>query len=216
MKIEIKNVNKVINKVEILKDVSANLESGKIYGFVGINGSGKTMLMRCICGLILPSLGEVSIDGEIIGKDIDFPRSVGVLIENPGIIPYYNGFENLKEISSIKGKVSDDRIREVLEEVGLDPDDKRKVRKYSLGMKQKLGIALAFLENPDLIIIDEPYNALDTASREKLTKMIMNAKNRGALVIVSCHDQNIIDNIADEIVEIENGEIINVKTAIVQ
>lgn len=209
MKIEIKNVSKTINNNEILKNISMSMESGNVYGFVGINGSGKTMLMRAISGLILPTFGEITIDNEILGKDIDFPRSIGVLIENPGLINYYNAFENIYEITSIKSIVDKNRINEVLCEVGLDPNDKKKVKKFSLGMKQKLGIALAFVENPDLIILDEPYNALDSKSREKLTKMILDAKNRGALVILSCHDQNIINNVADHIIEIENGEIIN-------
>lgn len=161
MKIELINASKIIKKVKILDSINLTLDSGKIYGLKGKNGSGKTMIMRLICGLIKPTDGKVVIDGEELGKDIAFPRSVGVLIENPSFISEYTGAENLAMLASIKNSIGKDEINDVLTKVGLDPCDKRTYRKYSLGMKQRLGIAAAIMEKPDIVILDEPINALD-------------------------------------------------------
>ncbi|MFQ7393760.1 MAG: ATP-binding cassette domain-containing protein [Lachnospira eligens] len=154
------NENVSILKGTYSDDVSLRMESGKIYGFRGKNGSGKTMLMRAIAGLIKVT-GTVDIDGRILGKDEMFPPSIGILIENPSFISNYTGFENLKTLASIRERIDDDKIRQTLTEVGLEPDDKRTFKKYSLGMKQRLGIAAAIMEDPDIIILDEPINALD-------------------------------------------------------
>ena len=155
--IEIKNLNKKIKGAEVLKDINLHLEGGKVYGLKGKNGSGKTMLMRAVCGLILPTGGSITINGEQLGKQISFPRSVGILIENPSFIPGYTGLKNLSVLAAIQKRVGEDEIRETLEKIGLDPDDKRTYRKYSLGMKQRLGIAAAVMENPD---IEEPGAAV--------------------------------------------------------
>ena len=160
MYIELKNVSKKIKGIDILDDVSLRMESGKIYGFRGKNGSGKTMLMRAIAGLIKVT-GTVDINGKILGKDEMFPPSIGILIENPSFISNYTGFENLKTLASIRERIDDNKIRQTLTEVGLEPDDKRTFKKYSLGMKQRLGIAAAIMEDPDIIILDEPTAALD-------------------------------------------------------
>ena len=170
MYLEVKNLSKTISKAQILKDITLSMERGRIYGLRGKNGSGKTMLMRSICGLILPTSGQVIIDGEILGKDISFPRSIGALIENPGFVSNYSGYKNLEILASIQNKVGEKEIKSVMEELGLDPEDKKKFRKYSLGMKQKLGIAAAVMENPDMIILDEPINALD----EKTVSVVKN------------------------------------------
>ena len=182
---------------------------GKVYGLRGKNGSGKTMLMRAICGLITPDSGIIDIDGKILGKDISFPESIGVLIENPAFIGNYTGFKNLKVLASIQNRIGDEQIRKALEDIGLDPDDKRTYRKYSLGMKQKLGIAAAVMENPDIIILDEPINALDEVSVEKVHDILEEQKKRGAVIIIACHDKEELDQLSDEIIEISDGRIIN-------
>lgn len=209
MYIKIENVNKSIKKAEILKDINLFFEGGKVYGLKGKNGSGKTMLMRAICGLITPDSGTIDINGKILGKDISFPESIGVLIENPAFISNYTGFKNLKVLSSIQGKIGDEDIRKALEEIGLDPDDKRTFKKYSLGMKQKLGIAAAIMEKPDIVILDEPINALDEASVENVRSILAKQKERGAIIIIACHDKGELEELSDEIIEISDGKIVN-------
>ena len=189
MYIKITDVNKTIKKAPILRDINLEFTGGKVYGLRGKNGSGKTMLMRAICGLITPDSGIIDIDGKILGKDISFPESIGVLIENPAFIGNYTGFKNLKVLASIQNRIGDEQIRKALEDIGLDPDDKRTYRKYSLGMKQKLGIAAAVMENPDIIILDEPINALDEVSVEKVHDILEEQKKRGAVIIIACHDK---------------------------
>lgn len=206
--IELKNVTKVIKKHEVLKDISIHMESGKIYGFQGENGSGKTMLMRAICGLINVSTGSVDINGEILGEDIDFPKSLGVLIEHPGFIPSYTAFKNLKYLAEIKKIITNEDIRATLQLVGLNPDDNKKVRAYSLGMKQKLGIAAAIMENPELIILDEPFNGLDEASVVNLNQILADLKTDNRLIVISCHDRDKLNSLSDEIYRIDNGQVI--------
>ena len=197
MYIELKNVSKKIKGIDILDDVSLRMESGKIYGFRGKNGSGKTMLMR----------GTVDIDGKILGKDEMFPPSIGILIENPSFISNYTGFENLKTLASIRERIDDNKIRQTLTEVGLEPDDKRTFKKYSLGMKQRLGIAAAIMEDPDIIILDEPINALDDSGTEQVRQILMKHKQKGALIIIACHDADELEFLSDEIIEIAEGKI---------
>ena len=209
MYIKITDVNKTIKKAPILRDINVEFTGGKVYGLRGKNGSGKTMLMRAICGLITPDSGIIDIDGKILGKDISFPASIGVLIENPAFIGNYTGLKNLKVLASIQNRIGDEQIRKALEDIGLDPDDKRTYRKYSLGMKQKLGIAAAVMENPDIIILDEPINALDDVSVEKVHDILEEQKKRGAVIIIACHDKEELDQLSDEIIEISDGRIIN-------
>ena len=209
MYIKITDVNKTIKKAPILRDINLEFTGGKVYGLRGKNGSGKTMLMRAICGLITPDSGIIDIDGKILGKDISFPESIGVLIENPSFIGNYTGFKNLKVLASIQNRIGDEQIRKALEDIGLDPDDKRTYRKYSLGMKQKLGIAAAVRKNPDIIILDEPINALDDVSVEKVHDILEEQKKRGAVIIIACHDKEELDQLSDEIIEISDGRIIN-------
>ena len=209
MYIKITDVNKTIKKAPILRDINLEFTGGKVYGLRGKNGSGKTMLMRAICGLITPDSGIIDINGKILGKDISFPESIGVLIENPAFIGNYTGFKNLKVLASIQNRIGDEQIRKALEDIGLDPDDKRTYRKYSLGMKQKLGIAAAVMENPDIIILDEPINALDDVSVEKVHDILEEQKKRGAVIIIACHDKEELDQLSDGIIEISDGRIIN-------
>lgn len=215
MKIEVHNYEKTVSSNTLLKNVNMTLSGGSIYGFQGKNGSGKTMLMRAISGLILPTSGYVEIDGKRIGRDIDFPQDIGVLIENPGFIGSYSGFKNLKLLASLKNKVSDERISELMKQFSLDPNDDKKFRKYSLGMKQKLGIIAAVMEDPELIILDEPFNALDEKSCEILNEMLNKLKADNKIIIIACHDKEELFSIADTIYVIENGEVkrtIDVKT----
>jgi len=209
MKIEIKNLTKVLGGNTVVDNVNITMESGTVYGLCGYNGCGKTMLMRLIAGLIIPTKGSVSYDGKTLGKELDFPPSIGILIENPAFLDSRSGFENLKLLASIKGKVDKKTIASSIRKVGLDPDDKKKFRKYSLGMKQRLGIASAIMESPDLIILDEPTNALDSNGVELTQKLIRKECERGALVIMTCHDREILENVCDVIYTIEHGKIID-------
>ena len=207
MSIEVNKLTKKIGSATVLSDVSVKMENGKIYGLKGKNGSGKTMLMRAISGLISPTEGEVIIDGKVLGKDMSFPQSIGVLIENPAFLPTYSGFDNLKMIASIKNIISDDEIKSVITRVGLNPEDKKKYKKYSLGMKQKLGIACAIMEKPDIIILDEPVNAVDEEGLRIIREVLDELKKEGKIIILACHDKEELFFLSDEIIEIENGVI---------
>ena len=208
MKIEVKDYTKIIKGITILDDINITFESGKCYGLKGKNGSGKTMLMRAVSGLITATKGAVVIDGETLGKEISFPRSIGFLIENPAFIANYTGYKNLELLACIQNRIEKEEIQKTMEDVGLEPDDKRKYRKYSLGMKQKLGIASAFMEKPDIIILDEPINAIDEAGVIKVKKMIQEAKSRGAVIITACHDAEELQELSDEIIQIAEGRIV--------
>ena len=206
--IEIKHLTKKFKDATVLDDISINFDSGKIYGLRGKNGSGKTMLMRAICGLIIPTSGEIIIDGEVLHKDIAFPRSIGALIENPSFLPNCSGFKNLSLLNKLNNKAADDEIVQVLSDVALDPYDKKPYRKYSLGMKQKLGIANAILGAPDVIILDEPINALDVETVEVIKKLLIGLKNADKTIIVACHDKEELEYLSDIIYEIKEGKIV--------
>ena len=198
---------KSFKSAEVLKNINLTLESGKVIGLKGKNGSGKTMLMRAISGLILPTSGKVYINDKELGRQISFPPSIGILIENPSFISNYTGFKNLKILASIQNRISDDEIRDAIRKVGLDPDDKRTFKKYSLGMKQRLGIAAAIMERPDIVILDEPINALDEAGAGLIKGLIDELKANGSLIIIACHDTEELNYLSDEIYEIYDGEI---------
>jgi ABC-2 type transport system ATP-binding protein len=183
------------------------MQSGRIYGFQGINVSGKTMLMLLIFGLILPTSGTIHIDGRLLGKEITFPDSIGLFLENPAFLDSYSGFDNLKMLAGIQNKVGDEQIRETLTAVGLGHAGKKKYRKYSLGMKQRLGIAAAIVESPDIVIMDEPTNSLDTDGVELVKTILTAQRERGALVIISCHDSAILRAMSDEILLLESGHV---------
>ena len=205
--IQLTDVVKDIKGKRIIDHVSLQMESGKISGLKGVNGSGKTMLMRLIAGLITPTSGSILINGKRLGKDITFPESIGILIENPAFLDAYSGFDNLKMLASIQKKITDDHIRETLSLVGLDPYDKKKYRKYSLGMKQRLGIAAAVMEDPDIVILDEPTNALDSDGVAMLKEILKRQKERNALVVISCHDLDTLKELSDEIFLMESGAL---------
>ena len=214
MKVELKNVSKRLNDVTVLEDISLTLEAGTIYGLKGKNGCGKTMLMRMMAGVIYPTSGTVSIDGEILHKDIATPRSIGVLIENPVFLPGYTGQRNLELLAGLTGKADRTQIAKTMSRVGLDPNDKRTYRKYSLGMKQRLGIACALMECPDLILLDEPINAIDEKGVPKIWEALQEEKQRGALIVLACHDTEELTSLADQIITIEEGKICGISSQI--
>lgn len=205
--IVVNEVSKSIYGVPIINSVSMILVSGNVYGFQGINGSGKTMLMRLICGLIYPTKGEIVIDGKRLGKEITFPQSVGLLLENPAFLDSYTGFENLEMLASIKNIITREEIHEAITSVGLDPLDKRKYKKFSLGMKQRLGIAAAIMEKPDILILDEPTNSLDSSGVFLVKTIIAKERERGAIIILACHDLPVLQDVSDEIFLLEQGKI---------
>lgn len=207
MNIKVINATKYIHGSLILDNVNMDLTGGKIYGLRGPNGSGKTMLMRLIGGLIRPTSGTVEINREKLGAGKDFPASMGLLLENPAFLPNYTGLKNLELLSSINERVDIEQIRQAIQEVGLDPDDKRKYRKYSLGMKQRLGIAAAIMEKPDLLLIDEPTNALDDRGIDQICSLIRRERDRGALIIMACHDAAILEWMSDEIFTVYEGRV---------
>lgn len=208
MHIIVSHVSKTIKNNPVIRDISMELHSGVVYGFKGINGSGKTMLMRLICGLIRPTQGEISMNGKILGKDISFPESIGIFLENPAFLDAYSGFQNLKLLASIKSVASDADIRNTLLRVGLEPDSRKNYKKYSLGMKQRLGIAAAVMEKPDIVILDEPTNSLDEGGVNLVKRIVQDEKERGALVIISCHDAEILKGLSDETFLLEQGRLV--------
>ncbi|MBR2821882.1 MAG: ABC transporter ATP-binding protein [Clostridiales bacterium] len=209
--IVVKNVSKKIKDAVILNDITVSFSSGRIYGLKGKNGSGKTMLMRTVAGLLIPDSGSVVINGRTLHKDMSFPDSIGILIENPAFLPQYTGFKNLKLLASLSSGISDEDIRTALERVGLDPDDKRTYRKYSLGMKQKLGIANAIMGEPDIIILDEPINALDEETVQKIKEVLLGIRDNDKLIIIACHDREELEYLSDVIYEIKDGSVIDRK-----
>lgn len=205
MILELNHVTKKIKGVTVLDDISLSLSSGHIYGIKGKNGSGKTMLMRAIAGLIQLSSGSIVLDGKVLHKDISTPESVGVLIENPAFLPGYTGKKNLELLASLKGTASSEEINKTLLAVGLDPNDKRTYRKYSLGMKQRLGIACAIMEHPDLILLDEPINAIDEKGIPQIRDLLHSEKRRDSLILLTCHDTEELYQLADTVIFLEGG-----------
>lgn len=207
--IYIKNVNLTLGKTCILKNINIEFERNKIHGLIGRNGSGKTMLMKCMCGFIKPTSGEINVDGKVIGKDCDFPKSVGIIIETPGFIPYYSGYKNLKLLADLNQKIGREQIRSTMQQVGLNPDLKLSVRKYSLGMRQRLGLAQAIMENPQILILDEPFNGLDKDGVLEMRKYFLSLKAEGKTIILSSHSAEDIDVLCDSVYEMDKGECIN-------
>lgn len=208
MEVKLTELCKTIKQNEVLKDINLKLEGGRIYGIQGKNGCGKTMLMRCIAGLILPTKGTVSINGRILHKDISVPESIGVLIENPSFLPDYSGFDNLKMLGTLQGKISDEEVNALLEKVGLGGAGKKKFGKYSLGMKQRLGIAAAIMGEPDIILLDEPINAIDGEGVEEIRRVILGLRHEERIILVACHDKEEMNLLADEIIFMREGKIL--------
>ena len=212
MIIALENVSFYIKDEPILNKIDLELKSGLVYCLSGKNGCGKTMLMRGILGLLSPQIeGTVWIDGKQLGKDIYFPPSVGILLENPAFLPSLTGFQNLRLLADLKKEiVSDKDIRNVMGRVGLDPDEKKEYTKYSLGMGQRLGIANAILDEPDLLILDEPMNSLDPEGRDRIRAIIHEERDRGALVLTACHMPEDVEAIADQVIWMDDGRIVKI------
>ena len=207
MSIEVTHVTKRIRGVTILDDVSLSVSNGAIVAIAGPNGSGKTMLMRLIAGLITPDEGSIFVDVATVGIDRAFPESMGILIESPQFLSAYTGRTNLHFLASIRDKVGGEAIDKVLEEVGLRKDDKRPFRKYSLGMKQRLGLAAAVMESPSVLLLDEPSNALDRDGVRMLRRLILKERERGAAVLWACHDRELMESLSDEVYYLAEGRI---------
>lgn len=207
--VKLYNVTKIIKNNMVLNDVSLEFVPGKIYGLRGKNGCGKTMLMRTICGFVCPTKGKVMIDDKELHKDISFPPSIGALIENPSFLGEYTGRQNL-ELLGMLNNVSKSDIDEALESVGLMDNADKKYSRYSLGMKQKLGIAFAILGKPDVIVLDEPINALDEESVEIIKNTLLKLRDSGSLIILACHDREELDYLSDYIFIMKNGKIVEV------
>ena len=205
--VDVKNVSLTIGKNEILKSVTVSFEKGGIHGLIGRNGSGKTMLMKCICGFIKPTQGVITVNGQIVGTDCDFPDSAGIIIETPGFIPYYSGYKNLKLLADLKNKITPEQIRGAMAQTGLDPELKRHVGKYSLGMRQRLGLAQAIMENPDLLILDEPMNGLDKEGVEDMRGYLLDLKERGKTIIIASHSAEDISVLCDSVCEMDKGAL---------
>ena len=210
MQIEMNNVNKTVKGIPLLTDISLTMDSGKIYGFTGDNGSGKTVLFKVLLGLMKKTSGTILIDGE---EQKDLMQDVGFIIERPEYIPYYSAYKNLEIIAAYRKRADRERIRTVLEMFGLNPDDKKRGGKYSLGMKQKLALAMAFLENPKILILDEPLRALDADSVTDARQRILAEKEHGKLVLVASHYAEDIRSLCDEVFRMKDGKIVETNSS---
>lgn len=208
MEITLKSVSKVIKNITILDNISCQFSSDNIYGVVGRNGSGKTMLLRIISGLIIPTSGTVDFDGKQLHKDISFPPSIGLIIEKPEFLGYMTGYDNLKQLAAIKEVVSEDTIKEYMRMFSLNPLSNLPMRKYSLGMKQKIGIIQAIMENPDILILDEPFNGLDEQSVLLLRQLLLEYKNAGKLIIITSHHKEDIESICNSVLSVSEGKLV--------
>lgn len=203
--IEICNVSKRFGEHIVLNNITARFQEGNIYGIVGRNGSGKTVLLECICGLMHQDNGTIIVNGKTIGEKIDIADNVGVIIETPGFLPNYSGFKNLQLLMGVSKKINSNTISATMEMVGLNPHDKKKVGKYSLGMRQRLGIAQAIMENPDILLLDEPMNGLDKEGVIEMRQLFLKKKSEGKLILLASHNREDIELLCDEVYEMENG-----------
>ena len=203
--ISVQNVSKSFGQERVLKSVSRDFEKGKIHGIVGNNGSGKTVLMKCICGFLIPTEGTVTVNGRRVGRDVDFPPDLGIVIETPGFLPNITGVKNLEILASLNKKIGLEQIAASIRRVGLDPLMKKPVGKYSLGMRQRLGIAQAIMEDPSLLILDEPLNGLDKHGVAEMRKLIKGLKGEGKTIQLASHNQGDIDELCDTVCEMDAG-----------
>ena len=203
--ISIENLNKQFKNQLVLNNINVKFSNGHIYGIIGRNGSGKTVLLKCICGFLKPTTGVISVNHKIVGKDIDFPENLGFIIETPGFLLNYSGYKNLKYFASIREKIDSNEIKESMSLVGLDSADKKHVGKYSMGMRQRLGIAQAIMEKPDILVLDEPMNALDKNGVEEMRRLFLKMKSEGKLILLTSHNREDIEILCDEVYEMEEG-----------
>lgn len=203
--IELEHVTKQFKKEVCIRDLSAVFEEKQITGIIGRNGSGKTVLFKMICGLMRPSGGTIRVAGKKIGVEVDFPESIGIIIETPRFLPWQSGMDCLLDLASLRKRIGKEEVRNALVMVGLDPDSKKKVGKYSLGMRQRLGIAQAIMENPDLLVLDEPMNGLDKQGVQDMRKLFLELKEQGKTILIASHNREDIDLLCDVVYEMEAG-----------
>ena len=203
--IEVQNVVKRFRDQVVLKNVSISFEKGKIHGIVGRNGSGKTVLFKCICGLMHPEEGVILVNGKRVGRDVDMPEDIGAIIEAPGFLPNYSGYKNLRFLANIRRKIGKEEILNVLKTVGLDPESRKHVGKYSLGMRQRLGIAQAIMEDPEILILDEPMNGLDNAGVQDIRALLLELKAQGKTILLASHNHEDIAARCDTVHEMDGG-----------
>lgn len=203
--IEVQNVVKRFRDQVVLKNVSVSFEKGKIHGIVGRNGSGKTVLFKCICGLMHPEEGVILVNGKRVGRDVDMPEDIGAIIEAPGFLPNYSGYKNLRFLANIRRKIGKEEILNVLKTVGLDPESRKHVGKYSLGMRQRLGIAQAIMEDPEILILDEPMNGLDNAGVQDIRALLLELKAQGKTILLASHNHEDIAALCDTVHEMDGG-----------
>lgn len=203
--ISVENVSLTIGNAQILRDISVQFEEGQIHGIVGRNGSGKTMLMKCICGFIRPTAGRIIVAGNQVGQDVDFPPDIGLLIETPGFVPYYSGLKNLELLAAINRRASKERLNACMEQLRLGNAKGKRVSKYSMGMRQRLGIAQAVMEDPKLLILDEPLNGLDEQGVEDIRALLLELKGQGKTILLSSHNREDIDLLCDSVCKMASG-----------
>lgn len=203
--IQIEQVSKSFQERKVLKNISCELNWGQVYGIVGNNGSGKTVLMKCICGLLPYDEGSIRVNGKKIGKDVDFPEDMGMIIESPGFLPGMTGIKNLKILAAVNHRIQESQIRETMRVVGLDPNLKQPVGKYSLGMRQRLGIAQAIMEKPEILILDEPMNGLDKHGVKEIREVLLQMKEENRVILLSSHNPKDIDYLCDVVFEMDGG-----------
>ena len=206
--IEVQNVVKRFRDQVVLKYVSISFEKGKIHGIVGCNGSGKTVLFKCICGLMHPEEGVILVNGKRVGRDVDMPEDIGAIIEAPGFLPNYSGYKNLRFLANIRRKIGKEEILNVLKTVGLDPESRKHVGKYSLGMRQRLGIAQAIMEDPEILILDEPMNGLDNAGVQDIRALLLELKAQGKTILLASHNHEDIAALCDTVHEMDGGVLL--------
>lgn len=206
--IELKDVVKKFKQDTILDHVNLELYDNRIYGFVGRNGSGKSILFKLISGYMRPDSGTITVEGKKLGKNCDFPESLGVLIESPGFLWYESGLSNLRFLAKIQKNITDEEVKEAIHMVGLDPNSKKHVGKYSLGMKQRLGIAQAVMEQPNILILDEPMNGLDDAGVDLIRTLLLNYKKEGRVILFASHNKEDIDLLCDEVYHMNGGNVV--------
>lgn len=206
--IEVQNVVKRFRDQVVLKNVSISFEKGQIHGIVGRNGSGKTMLFKCICGLMHPEEGVILVNGKRVGRDVDMPEDIGAIIEAPGFLPNYSGYKNLRFLANIRRKIGKEEILNVLKTVGLDPESRKHVGKYSLGMRQRLGIAQAIMEDPEILILDEPMNGLDNAGVQDIRALLLELKAQGKTILLASHNHEDIAALCDTVHEMDGGVLL--------
>ncbi len=207
----VESVSKVFRENTVLDNVSLELEKGTVTGLVGRNGSGKTVLMKCILGLVSPTAGSITVRGKQVGIDVDIPDNIGVIIETPGFLPNFSGYNNLMQLAKIRRKIGKAEVRTAIQRVGLDPDDRKHVGKYSLGMRQRLGLAQAIMEDPDILILDEPMNGLDKDGVRDMRQYLLDLKAQGKTILIASHSAEDIDVLCDTVCEMDKGVLTKIR-----